>query len=132
MAAQYMPCPFPYFPIPYGCWCGITIPWPARHDPIDTFDEKCKIHDYCYEDAIHIEVSIIILININDNLKYIILKYCILIITSHMLCLLLLYIGSSIRRSLQVILEIFKLKKYNCPHQLGNKCSKETILNIWR
>ena len=20
----------------------------------------------------------------------------------------------------------------NCPYQLGNKCSKETILNIWR
>ena len=56
MAVQYMPCPSPYFPIPYGCWCGITIPFPARHDPIDTFDEKCKIHDYCYEDAIHIEV----------------------------------------------------------------------------
>ena len=56
MAAQYMPCPFPYFPIPYGCWCGITIPFPSGHDPIDTFDEKCKIHDYCYEDAINIEV----------------------------------------------------------------------------
>ena len=52
MAISYIPCSFPYFPIPYGCWCGITVPFPPNHDePIDNFDEKCKVHDYCYEDA---------------------------------------------------------------------------------
>ena len=58
MAISYIPCSFPYFPIPYGCWCGITVPFPPNHDePIDNFDEKCKVHDYCYEDAIK-EVNI--------------------------------------------------------------------------
>ena len=53
MAIEYIDCPFPYFPIPYGCWCGVTIPFPPEHDePIDTFDSLCKTHDYCYEDAL--------------------------------------------------------------------------------
>ena len=51
MAVSYIPCSFPYFPIPYGCWCGISVPFPPKHEPIDNFDEKCKVHDYCYEDA---------------------------------------------------------------------------------
>ena len=58
MAVHYIPCDFPVFPIPYGCWCGITVPFPAQHEPIDYFDEQCKIHDYCYEDAIK-EVNIL-------------------------------------------------------------------------
>ena len=53
MAVHYIPCDFPVFPIPYGCWCGITVPFPAKHEPIDIFDEQCKIHDYCYEDALN-------------------------------------------------------------------------------
>ena len=53
MAVHYIPCDFPVFPIPYGCWCGITVPFPAQHEPIDIFDEQCKIHDYCYEDALN-------------------------------------------------------------------------------
>ncbi len=44
MAAAYIPCDFPYFPIPYGCFCGITITLPV-HPPVDAFDESCMIHD---------------------------------------------------------------------------------------
>lgn len=52
MVAEYIPCPFPYFPIPYGCWCGITIPFPPLHEePVDVFDAQCKSHDYCYEEV---------------------------------------------------------------------------------
>ena len=49
MAYAYLPC---LFPIPYGCWCGITIPFPAQNDPIDEYDDLCKSHDFCYEDGI--------------------------------------------------------------------------------
>ena len=49
MAYEYLPC---LFPIPYGCWCGITIPFPAQNDPIDEYDALCKSHDYCYEEGI--------------------------------------------------------------------------------
>ena len=49
MAYAYLPC---YFPIPYGCWCGITIPFPAQNDPVDEYDALCKSHDFCYEDGI--------------------------------------------------------------------------------
>ena len=53
MAVEYIPCSFPYFPIPYGCWCGITIPYPPAHEePIDQFDAKCKTHDICYEESL--------------------------------------------------------------------------------
>ena len=51
MAASHIPCDFPYFPIPYGCWCGITLPWPSPWKAVDDFDSSCKTHDYCYEDA---------------------------------------------------------------------------------
>ena len=51
LAAYYIPCPFPYFPMPYGCWCGFTIPFPSPWMPIDDMDHSCKIHDYCYEEA---------------------------------------------------------------------------------
>ena len=51
MAADHIPCDFPYFPIPYGCWCGITLPWPCPYKPVDDFDDLCKTHDYCYEEA---------------------------------------------------------------------------------
>ena len=51
MAATHIPCDFPYFPIPYGCWCGITLPWPSPYKPIDDLDEACKSHDWCYEAA---------------------------------------------------------------------------------
>jgi hypothetical protein len=46
MGAYVLPC---MFPMPYGCWCGITIPFPAEGDPVDKFDQICKEHDYCYE-----------------------------------------------------------------------------------
>lgn len=52
MAATHIPCSYPYFPIPYGCWCGPTRPWPSPFKPIDEFDEICKSHDWCYQDAI--------------------------------------------------------------------------------
>ena len=51
MMAKITKCPFPYLPVPYGCWCGPTIPWPQTEDPIDKVDALCKTHDYCYEDA---------------------------------------------------------------------------------
>jgi hypothetical protein len=44
MAARYINCPFPYFPIPYGCYCGITIV-PPDHPPIDEYDASCMVHD---------------------------------------------------------------------------------------
>ena len=46
MGWYVLPC---WFPIPYGCWCGISIPFPPPEDPIDEFDSSCKRHDYCYE-----------------------------------------------------------------------------------
>jgi len=53
MAIEYIPCPFPYFPIPYGCWCGVTVPYPPAHEePIDSFDAKCKTHDICYDESL--------------------------------------------------------------------------------
>ena len=59
MAIEYIPCGFPYFPIPYGCWCGITLPYPPAHEePIDSFDAKCKTHDICYDQS-QIEVNLI-------------------------------------------------------------------------
>ena len=51
MLKNYMPCAAPYFVFPYGCFCGLTRPWPCPWKPIDQFDEICKVHDYCYEDA---------------------------------------------------------------------------------
>ncbi len=48
MMWNVLPC---IFPIPYGCWCGITIPFPAPEDPIDEYDATCKTHDFCYEDG---------------------------------------------------------------------------------
>ena len=51
MAAEHIPCDFPYFPLPYGCWCGITYPFPSPWKPVDSFDATCKTHDFCYEDA---------------------------------------------------------------------------------
>ena len=58
MAATHIPCDFPYFPIPYGCWCGITLPWPSPYKPIDDLDVACKTHDWCYEDAVDSGCSI--------------------------------------------------------------------------
>jgi len=53
MVAESIDCPFPYFPIPYGCWCGITLPYPPAHEePIDEFDANCKVHDHCYDAAV--------------------------------------------------------------------------------
>ncbi|XP_023342172.1 phospholipase A2 isoform X2 [Eurytemora carolleeae] len=53
MVAESIDCSFPYFPIPYGCWCGITIPYPPVHEePVDEFDATCKVHDHCYDDAV--------------------------------------------------------------------------------
>jgi hypothetical protein len=49
MAVYVLPCDFP---IPYGCWCGITDPFPAEGDPIDNYDQHCKNHDYCYVEGI--------------------------------------------------------------------------------
>ena len=48
MASQTLPCSFP---LPYGCWCGPTSPFPAPHPPVDAFDAACRDHDYCYADA---------------------------------------------------------------------------------
>jgi hypothetical protein len=48
MALRVLPCAFP---LPYGCWCGITIPFPPSGGPIDKWDEMCKVHDYCYVDG---------------------------------------------------------------------------------
>ena len=47
MAKKVVPCPFPYMPVPYGCYCGITLGKP-NSGPIDDFDELCKRHDKCY------------------------------------------------------------------------------------
>ncbi len=47
MAAQRLPCPFPYLPLPYGCYCGITLNSPGV-GPIDDIDALCQIHDNCY------------------------------------------------------------------------------------
>ena len=45
-------CGFPYFAIPYGCWCGINVaPIPEIPDPVDDFDAACRDHDACYEDG---------------------------------------------------------------------------------
>ena len=51
MFREYIPCPFPYFPIPYGCFCGITINKPDK-PPIDEFDATCLVHDECYDEGI--------------------------------------------------------------------------------
>lgn len=51
MAASFIDCPNA-IPIKYGCWCGLTIPFPASHGPVDYIDSLCKVHDYCYDDAL--------------------------------------------------------------------------------
>ena len=51
MAAEHIPCDYTWWHISYGCWCGITIPFPSPWKPIDTFDAACKTHDYCYQDT---------------------------------------------------------------------------------
>ena len=50
MATAVSPCPFPYMPVPYGCYCGLTFGKPD-YDPVDDFDELCKHHDECYEEV---------------------------------------------------------------------------------
>ena len=52
MVATSLDCPFPYFPIPYGCWCGLGPYQPNPHRPIDEFDAACKEHDLCYDEAV--------------------------------------------------------------------------------
>merc|ERR1711973_369959 len=52
MVVDIIPCQFPYFPIPYGCWCGFTPNPPPDLPIVDGFDESCKIHDHCYDDAV--------------------------------------------------------------------------------
>ena len=47
MATKVIKCPLPVFPIPYGCWCGITLSKDPG-DPIDDFDAACMVHDQCY------------------------------------------------------------------------------------
>ena len=47
MAEVAIPCPPPYMPIPYGCYCGPTSGDPGV-DPVDDFDGLCKKHDGCY------------------------------------------------------------------------------------
>ena len=51
MAMHFIDCPTA-IPNKYGCWCGLTIPFPASHDPVDHIDGLCKVHDYCYDDAL--------------------------------------------------------------------------------
>ena len=51
MAMHFIDCPTA-IPNKYGCWCGLTIPFPAPHDPVDHIDGLCKVHDYCYADAL--------------------------------------------------------------------------------
>jgi hypothetical protein len=55
MTAAYVPCPIPYFPIPYGCYCGITIT-PPPQPPIDVYDQECKDHDQVSFDWIFIQM----------------------------------------------------------------------------
>eukprot|EP00088_Acartia_fossae_P003897 TRINITY_DN11674_c0_g1_i1.p1 TRINITY_DN11674_c0_g1~~TRINITY_DN11674_c0_g1_i1.p1 ORF type:complete len:150 (-),score=8.71 TRINITY_DN11674_c0_g1_i1:29-478(-) len=52
MVTQIIDCQFPYFPIPYGCWCGFTPNPPEDLPTVDGFDESCKEHDFCYDDAV--------------------------------------------------------------------------------
>ena len=49
MAKKIVPCPFPYMPVPYGCYCGPLTE--TDSDPVDDFDELCKRHDECYTEA---------------------------------------------------------------------------------
>ena len=42
----------------------------------------------------------------------------------------LIYLGPN--HLLSQMFHLHKNTMHNCPYQLGNKCSKETILNIWR
>ena len=51
MAMHFIDCPNA-IPNKYGCWCGLTIPFPAPHEPVDHIDGLCKVHDYCYADAL--------------------------------------------------------------------------------
>lgn len=51
MLAKHVPCESPYFPIPYGCWCGITGNVTTPPKPVDDFDAMCMAHDNCYEKA---------------------------------------------------------------------------------
>ena len=37
---------FPYFPLKYGCHCGLGGVGDAQ--PVDEFDALCKTHDVCY------------------------------------------------------------------------------------
>lgn len=47
MAEAIVPCPAPFMPVPYGCYCGITLTDPHR-PPVDAFDGLCQRHDRCY------------------------------------------------------------------------------------
>ena len=49
MAKKIVPCPFPYMPVPYGCYCGPMTK--TNSDPVDDFDELCKRHDECYTEV---------------------------------------------------------------------------------
>ena len=50
MASRVLNCTFPYFAIPYGCWCGINVvSADAIPEPVDDFDAACRDHDACYE-----------------------------------------------------------------------------------
>ena len=51
MAMHFIDCPTA-IPNKYGCWCGLTLPFPAPHEPVDHIDGLCKVHDYCYADAL--------------------------------------------------------------------------------
>ena len=36
--------------IKYGCFCGLTRPWPpASNQTMDDFDAICRDHDYCWD-----------------------------------------------------------------------------------
>jgi len=50
MASSLINCSFPYFSLPYGCWCGINAVSIHRIPaPIDDFDSACRLHDICYD-----------------------------------------------------------------------------------
>ena len=54
MGAEMIPCSYPWFPIPYGCFCGVELGPEDQFKPMDEFDEACRIHDHCYDDALKI------------------------------------------------------------------------------
>ena len=51
MAITHIPCSLEsiFLFTHYGCWCGIGG---GPYKPIDEFDEACKTHDGCYQDAL--------------------------------------------------------------------------------